>query len=131
MPHVYSTITNDTKYGHYSKGGADLPILEKTVLIKGGATRGGKGLITPLGVGTQVSDEDLAYLESLPSFQRHKKAGFITVVKSAAKNPDDVAKNMAPNDNSSPKMVKVTTGKDATTESAEKITEKVSKKAKG
>jgi len=130
MPHVYSTITNDTKYGHYTKGGGDLPILEKTVLIKGGATRGGKGLITPLGVGTHVSDEDLEYLESLPSFQRHKKAGFITVVKTA-KNADVVAKDMNPNDNSSPKMVKITTGKEASAESAEKITEKAAKKAKG
>lgn len=131
MHYVYSTITNDTKYCHYVKGGADLPTLIKTVLISGGATRGGKGLITPHGVGTQVGDSDLEFLESNEAFKRHKAAGFIKVIK-AQKDANIVARDMTPNDKSSPVMVKSTTGKEAAAVgSADAITEKAVKKAKG
>ena len=105
MPYIYSTATNDGYYCNYDNGGGDLPVLKKKVLVKGGATRGGKGLITPLGVRTEVSEEDLAFLEANPAFQRHKSAGFITVFKSA-KDPDKIAKDMTSHDGSSPQMVK-------------------------
>lgn len=125
MPHVYSTITNDTSYCHYEKGGADLPVLKRKVTIKGGATRGGKGLITPHGVGTHVTDDELAFLENNEAFKRHQSRGFIMVHKTQ-KDANAVAQDMTPNDASSPKMV---TAK-AAEGSADTIKQKAAAKSK-
>lgn len=103
MPYVYSTATNDGYYCDYEEGGADLPTLKRKILIKGGANRGGKGLITPLGVGTRVTDEELEFLEKHEAFNRHKKRGFLTVVKAKkAPDADKVAKDMTEKDASAP-----------------------------
>ncbi len=97
--YVYSTITNDTSYPEYKKTGNDIQTVVKQVTIKGGAHRGGKGLITPFGVSTKVTDEELAFLENHPAFKRHKERGFLKVVKTE-KNVEAVVGDMAHNDKS-------------------------------
>lgn len=73
-----------------------------SITIKGGANVVSKNLITPRGICTPVTAEDLKLLEENKVFQRHVKRGFITVEKSKAK-ADTVAKNMTAKDESAPK----------------------------
>ncbi len=102
MPYVYSTLTNGNEYAEYEPGGADIPVLKKKVEIKGGANVANKkSLITPLGVATRVSDEDLEFLKNHPEFQRHMKAGYISIGKTNA-DPEKFASNMKGPDESAP-----------------------------
>lgn len=103
MPYICSTATNDAYYCDYAPGGADLPVLKHRVLIKGGANRGGKNLQTPQGVVTEVSQDDLDFLNKNTAFQRHVKKGFLTVVEQK-KEPEanKVAKDMTKQDASAP-----------------------------
>lgn len=104
MNFVYSTATNDITYVDYlpaAENGAKRNI-KKSVLIKGGAgLPKHRTLITPYGVKTEVSDEDLAFLESNQAFQRHAKRGFMKVMKRNV-DPDKVAADMAQRDGSAP-----------------------------
>lgn len=104
MPSIISTASADAWYDTKEfNPNKDMWRRKKGVLIKGGANVGGKGLITPKGVVTHVSDEELEFLETVPAFQRHKAAGHITVVKSAKPDAEKVAKDMTPKDKSAPK----------------------------
>lgn len=101
MNYVYSTATCDTAYGIWVKGGNDLPIRTRAIVIKGGAGVASKNLITPRGVVTEVSDEDLAQLEKDEAFQRHVERGFIRIER-AKSDPEKVAADMTGRDDASP-----------------------------
>ncbi|OBX10407.1 hypothetical protein QV09_05505 [Gallibacterium salpingitidis] len=103
MPYVYSTLTSDNTYVIYADGGADLKIKTHQITIKGGTGIANDRLITPLGVATQVSDDDLALLEKNAVFKTHKEHGFI-VVQTSGKEADaeKVASDMETRDESSP-----------------------------
>ena len=105
MPHIYSTNSADAHYCMYDNapGGSPRAIV-KSVLIKGGANIGGKGLITPLGVRTEVSEEDLEFLMNNEAFKRHVDKGHLVVSK-AKKDADKVAADMVAGDKSSPQLV--------------------------
>jgi hypothetical protein len=77
------------------------PEIIAQVVIKGGANLATDRLITPLGVRTEVTDQQLEQLEQNTIFQKHKKQGFI-VVMSDKEDPDDIAKGMTPKDQSAP-----------------------------
>lgn len=85
-----------------SPGGLSIPGREVT--IKGGANVAHrKTIITPRGVGTQVSDEDLAFLETDPTFLMHKKNGFLTIDSvSDIRDADLAAADMEGRDDSAP-----------------------------
>lgn len=57
--------------------------------------------ITPLGVATEVSKEELALLEKNPVFQMHKENGYI-IVQDKKADAEKVASNMQGNDGSAP-----------------------------
>lgn len=102
--YVFSTLTCDQQYTQYIQGGADLPVVESAILIKGGAGVAGVAndrLITPLGVCTEIDDRALAMLETNADFVQHKANGFITVDKKAA-DADLVAVSMQRKDGSAP-----------------------------
>lgn len=101
MHYVYSTATCDIAYGVWIKGGNDLPIRTRAIVIKGGAGVANKHLITPRGVVTEVSDEELALLEQDEAFQRHVEHGFIRVER-AKIDPEKVAADMTGRDEASP-----------------------------
>ncbi len=102
MPYVFSTLSCDNEYRSFSKGGGDIPIVESKILIKGGAGIVNKNIITPLGVMTQVTDEELKLLEENESFKMHRDNGYI-VVENKKADADEVAKkSMKKNDKSSP-----------------------------
>lgn len=101
MPYVYSTLSCDNEYRSYVKGGGDISQVESHVLIKGGAGVMNRNIITPYGVATEVTKEQLAMLEANDQFQLHKKNGFITV-DAKKMDADEVAKDMTKKDKSSP-----------------------------
>ena len=101
MNSVFSTLTASVKYAQYKPGAADMPVCVATVEILGGRGLADKHLITPEGVRTEVSDADLAVLESLPLFQLHKANGFIKVYPGKPEI-EKVVKDMAVKDASAP-----------------------------
>lgn len=99
MNHVFSTLANDNTYLNHSHGGADLMRPNGTgVLIKGGAGVVDARLITPQGVMTSVSDEDLAYLRENELFQLHETNGYLTVRGDAVDPEVAVAADMESRD---------------------------------
>lgn len=101
--YVYSTLTADNAYAVYARNpNQDVPVIERSILIKGGNGVATKHLVTPRGVVTEVNDEDMELLEKDYHFQQHKLNGFITVEKKEIA-VDKAIKNMAPKDKSAPK----------------------------
>lgn len=99
--YVYSTLSSNQAYTLYQTGGADLPVALPPVLIKGGAGIANSHLVTPDGVVTEITDEQLAYLRQDPCFLHHEKHGFIKV--SAAKvDVEKVVADMERRDQSAP-----------------------------
>lgn len=104
MPYVYSTLTNSTTYVHYKPTDPkQLSIRDKSVTIRGGANLPTKTLVTPLGVATKVSDEDMEWLEKDYHFKEHVKQGFLIVDKRNVA-PEKMAESMKKRDLSSPKI---------------------------
>ena len=107
MPIVFSTLTRPNEYVTYKEGTArEISQVAHRVTIKGGANNVDKrNLLTPRGVATTISDEDLEHLMQNQVFQLHMKNGFITV--DAAKDPrdaDEVATVMEGRDDSAPEV---------------------------
>lgn len=101
---VYSTLTNDHRYTNWtlptSKG--MLPQVETQVLIRGGANRAGNHGVTPIGVRTEVDEEQLEALKKNKSFQRHCEQKLILVFDEQ-QDPEEVAKKyMTAKDQSAP-----------------------------
>jgi len=101
--YVFSSLANPQRFIQYASGGADIPVpMGDGILIAGGTGVANRNLITPLGVMTEVSDEDAAYLAKVPAFQAHVKAGHITIEKKRA-DPEKVAAGMNMRDGGAPK----------------------------
>lgn len=102
MPVIFSTLTAANEYRFYKPGNDRSPaIVEHSVVIGGGANNvNRRNLITPRGVATTVSDEDLEYLKQNEVFQLHMKNGFITI--DAAKDERDADKVAADMEGRSP-----------------------------
>jgi hypothetical protein len=102
--YVFSTLANDQKYQNWVKGdGVNIP--GEFVNIKGGAGMavdgGAARIATPLGIGTEVSDEQLAILQANVVFQLHQKNGFI-IVRSKHADAEKVAADMNRKDPGAP-----------------------------
>lgn len=79
MPYIYSTLTCDQAYTIYSDGQNGLKVPQGSILVKGGTGIANDRLITPLGISTSVSAEELEQLKSNPIFKQHLENGFIVV----------------------------------------------------
>lgn len=104
--YVYSTLTGDNAYAIYNYAPVKLdknalPVLVRTILIKGGHGIANKHVVTPRGVITEISDEDLKELMNDYHFQQHIGNGFITV-ETVKEDPEKVAENMEDRDGSAP-----------------------------
>lgn len=102
---VYSTLTAANEYAEYQNVGGDLQQVTRSVTVKGGAGLPRRqGLLTPLGVMTEVSESDLEFLEQHKNFQQHVAGGWIKVVKSLRfkADADVVAADLAQRDGGSP-----------------------------
>lgn len=104
MPLVFSTLTGAVTYVKWElkPGNVYVPLHEVT--IKGGANVADRRtIITPRGVGTQVSEGDLEFLKTDPTFLMHIKNGFITVDSvSDIRDADIAASDMEGRDYSAP-----------------------------
>jgi len=99
--YVFSTMTQDVAYPLITRVDTDLPNIEKTVVIKGGANLINNRLETPRGVCTELSAEDMAICEMSPVFQAQKKDGFIHVEKGSV-SVDKGIENLQSADESAP-----------------------------
>ncbi len=98
MPYVYSTASADTCYTSFRRVTKDLNLPVERVLVKGGSNvMDRKRLVTPLGVATKVTEEELAFLQKHPTFLRHAAKGFVKVAKTK-QEPEKVAGDMTPRD---------------------------------
>lgn len=134
--YVYSTLTNDQNYQdyHISDDKNMLPVVKSTIFIKGGNGISNKHFITPRGVVTEVSDEQMCILEKNTDFITHRKNGHVKV-ESRQYAPELVAADMKEVDNSSPltpknysKRIKVVPGSEEV-ETPKAVLSKDSKKA--
>jgi hypothetical protein len=98
---VYSTLTCDQRYTLWVKGGADLPVEAGFVLVKGGSNVADGRLITPIGVRTEISDEEYALLLDSEVFKLHVDNGFVTVEEKKV-DPEVVAADLNTRDASAP-----------------------------
>lgn len=122
---VFSTLTSAVNYNVYAKNAPDMPRIERTITIEGGANLTNKNLMTPRGVATSIDAEDLAALEENTIFQMHRKNGFITISESEG-NADSVAADMTDRDASAPLVDGdfVAAGEDTPTTSAKPASRK-------
>jgi len=88
--YICSKLACDNAYTVWEeagKTGNDLPKKRSVVLIKGGAGVADKRVITPYGVVTEISDQQLEMLQrDCPQFSRHLKRGFLKILN---KNPSE------------------------------------------
>lgn len=103
MPYVYSTATAGNDYTEYRHITKDLNDPVKKVSIRGGSNLADKQVITPYGVATEVSEDDLEFLKNHPVFKMHMEAGYIRFDESK-KDPERVITETAMEirDNSAP-----------------------------
>lgn len=102
--YIYSTLTADQRYPLWSpivKDGNNLPQIQQSVLIHGGANLTNKQFVTPLGVVTKVTDEQLECLVQNPAFMRHMERGYIKIEKKEL-DIEKTVSDMEPRDDSSP-----------------------------
>lgn len=98
---IFSTLASDVAYTNHAQGGGDMPIELPPVVVKGGAGVANDRLVTPRGVATRVTEEQVEYLRQNEIFKLHEKNGFVMVSESAG-DPDTVAADMTGRDNSAP-----------------------------
>lgn len=101
MAYIYSTLTNSISICDYTSPKGGTPRRTRTVTIAGGANVATKNLITPQGVVTEVSDEDLAFLKQNKMFNRMVDRGFIKV-ESKKVDVEKVVADMTGRDESAP-----------------------------
>jgi len=99
--YVFSTLANDQQYVNWVKNDNGNNEKQHPVLIKGGTGVANDRFVTPLGVATEVDENQLAELKKNPCFIEHEKLGFI-VVQSKKADPEKVAADMDLKDKSAP-----------------------------
>lgn len=100
MPYVLSKLVNTQLYTQYAKGTNNLSNPCARVEIKGGADITDKNFVTPEGVITKVTDNELEILKANKDFQLHLERGH---VKYFGKNPNmDKEVTKLEKDNSKP-----------------------------
>jgi len=101
MPYVYSTLANNNTYIDWKKTANDLHERGMQVTIKGGHGVANENIVTPLGVATEVTDEEAAFLEKNSAFQKHVENGYVRLEKKKA-DPEKVIADMNQVDKSAP-----------------------------
>ena len=105
MPYILSKLANTQIYTQYVKGVNNINIPAKQITVKGGADITDKNLVTPSGVLTQVTKDELEILKSNKEFQRHVERGYIEyyatapdVEKKSEKLEKDKSRQLTPDD---------------------------------
>jgi hypothetical protein len=100
MHYVYSTLTASNTYCDWVVG-KDLNRIENSVTILGGANVINKRGITFKGAVTEVTDEEMEWLQNNDAFKQHVASGYITI-RRVEINADKAARDMEERDNSAP-----------------------------
>lgn len=100
MPYVYSTLTAPQEYTDWQMMDGGVNTIIRSIRIEGGHGVINKHFITPQGVATQVTEEELAFLQNNYSFKEHMKNGFIVVDKKKS-DTERVVRDMKARDGSS------------------------------
>lgn len=99
--YIYSTLTSDQLYTSYKSSTNGVPLPTSKILIRGGANLMTKHLVTPQGVVTEVTAEELAELRKNEVFKLHVENGFIQV-SDAKKDIEKAVTEMEGRDQSAP-----------------------------
>jgi hypothetical protein len=87
--HVYSKLANNQNYTIYKEQavgeGNEFKQVQAQILIRGGAGLADKNLVTPLGIHTEVTEEEAAALQQNHVFKLHHRNGHISM---QARNTD-------------------------------------------
>lgn len=76
--YIYSTLTDSNLHTGYDlANGNDLKPIERQVLVKGGAGLANENFVTPDGVLTIVTNEELEWLLRQPLFALHVANGYV------------------------------------------------------
>jgi hypothetical protein len=98
---VYSTLANDNRYVEWINGGGELSYEGRSVLIRGGAGVMNDRIITPMGIATEVSEDDMSVLNKCPVFKVHKDNGYI-LIQEKYSEVEAVVTDMTGRDKSAP-----------------------------
>lgn len=111
---VFSTLASDVAYTNHKQGGGDLPIPLEPVTIKGGAGVANDRVVTPRGVATYVTPEQVEYLRENEIFKLHEANGFVMISENDV-DPDIAAADMTGRDVSAPLVPQDNAAGDAST----------------
>ena len=99
--YILSTATHDHEFPLYRKGRPGAPaVADGSVIIHGKAGLPNKHLLTPRGVSTPVTDEQIAQLEQSKVFCRMRDNGWFTVLNADPRDADKQAADQAEGDGS-------------------------------
>lgn len=105
MPYILSKLANSQVYTLYAQGINGVNIPSVSVEIKGGADVTDKNLVTPDGVITKITAEQLDILKQNKDFQNHLEHGHIkyfatnpNIEREAPKMEKDKSKQLTPSD---------------------------------
>lgn len=103
MAYILSTLPAAQNYTKYVKGINNINIPQVEIKVAGGAQITNKNLVTPQGVETYVTDNELEILKQNPEFQKHLKGGYVKyynskpdIEKEAAKMERDASAPLTP-----------------------------------
>lgn len=99
--YIYSTLTADQIYTNYKASPNGVPQATSKIFIKGGANLMTKHMVTPRGVVTEVTAEELAELRNNEVFKLHQANGFIQVSE-AKTDVEKAVSDMVGRDQSAP-----------------------------
>lgn len=99
--YIYSTLTADQIYTSYKTSPNGVPTATSKVLINGGANLMTKHMVTPRGVVTEVTPEELAELRTNEVFKLHLSNGFLQISE-AKTDVEKAAADMTGRDQSAP-----------------------------
>lgn len=98
---IYSTLTADQIYTSWKASANGVPQATSKILVKGGANLMTKHMVTPRGVVTEVTPEELAELRQNEVFKLHQANGFIQVSE-AKTDVEKAVSDMVGRDQSAP-----------------------------
>ncbi len=104
MPHIASTLTCDNEYVQWNRHGDGTVTKGESVLIRGGFGLANKNFVTPQGaILTEITDQELEFLEKDFHFNKHREGGFLKVIRSGSKDGEKAASDMTLGDKSQPR----------------------------
>ena len=99
---IYSKLANDQIFHEYGPGGGNVQVTKRVIVIRGGAgVANQKTLVTPVGMQTEVTEDELAFLETDYWFNEWIRTGYLSVQKRRfAPSVEKVARDMVDADKS-------------------------------